>query len=216
MKTRFCVAILLLFTSILFAQDQEAKENPPEQSTKLENHLQTPPDPAVYPLTLLDGEALKKITIMDRELLPLSTTLKNISDKPVKITSIQSNCACLKMEAYNDITLKPGDSLALKGALDAKRLKTDDDNEFIRRIIVTPEGFAPTYASVTGTVKTMFSFEPAQAIDLGEFIGDVSTWERTITIKSLFPQEKLTLTPPSDNRFFILAITQNSPQDFQL
>ena len=216
MNPRLCAAILFLLISTLFSHAQEEEKNPPTPPAQLENHLQAPPNPAVYPLTLLGGEALRSITIMDRELLPLSATLKNISDKPVKIISIRSNCSCLKVDKYNDISLKPGDTLPLKLSLDAKHLKKDDENDFEKRIIVMSEGFAPTYASIEGTVKNMFSFEPAQAIDLGEFIGDVSTWERTFHIKSLFPQEKLALKSPTDNRFFNLAITQTSPQDFQL
>ncbi|MBR4675232.1 MAG: hypothetical protein IKP00_12265 [Victivallales bacterium] len=188
----------------------------PKQSNKLENLLQTHPDPAIYPLTLLEGDALKKITIMDREVLPLSGTLKNISDKPVKIVSIRGNCSCLKLDTYNDILLSPGNTLKLNFTLDAKILQKDDDNDFERKIIVRTEDFPPTFASVMGTVKNMFSFEPAQVIDLGEFIGDVSSWKRSIHIKSVFPQEKLALKAPENNRFFNLAITQSSPQDFLL
>ena len=213
---RFCVAILFLFFAPLFSQDKEENVKRPKQSDQIENHLQSPPDSSVYPLTLLEGDALKKITIMDRELLPLSGTLKNISDKPVKITTIRSNCSCLKLDTYNDVTLKPGESLNLRGSLDARILKKDEDNDFERKIFVMADGFPPTFASVKGTVKNMFSFEPAQVIDLGEFIGDVSSWKRSVQIKSIFPQDKLSLTPPEKNKFFNLAITQSSPQEFLL
>ena len=207
-------ACLLLLTSALA---QEAAEGKPSTEDKsLKNHLQAPPNPAIYPLTLIDGDKIKNLTIMDREVRPLSCTLKNISDKPVLVTRIATTCSCLGIKTYNDITLKPGDTLPVEMTLYGRIVKTEDDGFFGKQFVVFTDGFDATFASVEGHLKTMLSFEPSQVIDLGEFIGDVPTWKRVITINTLFDKEDISLKPPTDNKFFNITVEKKAKGSFDV
>ncbi len=206
-------ACLLVLTSA-FAQDAEEKKSSEDKSYK--NYLQVPPNPAVYPLTLIDGDAIKDLTIMDREVHSFSCTLKNISNEPVLITRIATTCSCLGIEPYTDITLKPGDTLLVKLVLYGRLVRRDEEDFFAKQFVVFTDKYVPTFASVEGHIKNMVSFEPSQVIDLGEFIGDVNTWKRIITLNTLFDKDDISLIPPTDNRFFNVTTAKKDKNSFDV
>ena len=206
-------ACLLILTS---AFAQEADDKPSSEDKSLKNYLQAPPNPAVYPLTLIDGDKLKNLTIMDREVRPLSCTLKNISDKPVLVTRIATTCSCLGIKTYTDITLKPGDTLPVEMTLFGRLVKKEEDGFFGKQFVVFTDNYVATFASVEGHVKNMLSFEPSQAIDLGEFIGDVNTWKRIITVNTLFNKEDISLKPTTENKFFIITSEKKGKDTFDV
>ena len=110
MKHLVFLLCLSLFFSMAFAQEDQ-KENeikPPQKSETLMNYIQSPTKPEVYPLTLIDGNILKNLSLWDREIFSRTFLLKNISDKPAKIKSIVSSCSCLTIEKVENVELKPG------------------------------------------------------------------------------------------------------------
>ncbi len=207
-------ACLMVFASV-FAQEEEEVTPAPEHKP-LQNHLQAPPNPAVYPLTLIDGDQLKNVSIMDREVKSLKCTLKNISDTPTFITRIATTCSCISLKDYVNITLKPGETLQVEMTLRGRLIKKAANGLFIKQIVVFTDKYDATYASVEGYVKNMLSFKPAQAIDLGDFIGDVTTWKRIITIDTLFEQDDLSLKPPKNNIFFNIATEKKGKNSFDV
>ncbi len=210
-----CIAFLLLFPFLLSAQ-QENEEHPSHDISKAQNHLQTPHAPDVYPLILEDGDKLRQITIMDHEVLTVSTVLKNISDKPVVIPRLLTSCSCIKPEKYKDLSLKPGEKMTLRFSIDGNHLKLDQARDFMQKFYVYPDGFPPAYAELSGKSKRMFSFEPAQILDLGEFIGDVLTWKRTLKLTTKFEQDNVNIKPISESRFFNISVTKSAPQTFTI
>ena len=216
MKTFSILSASLMFFAAAFAMEVVEDIPTPPENKPLKNHLQVAPDPAVYPLTLIDGDKIKQISIMDRESLPITCTLKNISDKPVLITRIATTCSCISLKTYTDITLKPAETLLVEMTIFGHLVKKNNDGFFRKEVVVFTDQYDATFATVEGHVKTMLSFEPAQAIDLGEFIGDVPTWKRTITINTLFEQDGLSLKPTADNSFFNITTANQGKGSFEV
>ena len=185
-------------------------------TNKIQNHLQAPPNSEVYPLTILEGEKLKSLTIMDREVLSLACTLKNISEKKVRIVDVQSSCPCLAIDEVKDAVLGPQKCLELKMSLDARRLSFKQDGSFEKKFFVHIENVPVSFAVVSGQMKEMISYDPAAIIDLGNFIGDVPQWKRTVTMTTLFEEENIDLKLIKGNRFFNLAVTKQAPKVFKL
>ncbi len=161
------------------------------------------------PLQLPDNAAEVDLgKLMDRERRQFTVTLKHTGEQPLLVEQVRSTCPCLEIvEAPKQVTLLPGQDLTLNALLKANVLAV---GKFGRLIMVNAKGYDGYFIKVIGEIVRNVSFEPAPVTDLGSFIGQATSWTRTVTLTFEFPEGKqIVLDQPEESK--LLAITLSSP-----
>ncbi len=169
--------------------------------------------PQGYPLIIKEKNASAIGTLQEYEHKPVLFTLKNISDKPIKINHIESTCPCLELAApIQDKTLEPQAELPVHFTVNATHLGY---GRFDRVLMVAVEGFPVVKMGVLGEVAQSIDYDPSVCIDLGAFYGDVP-FKRTYRLKSRFEHDDLKLLQPKDNPLFNFAVKKTAPKTFEI
>lgn len=128
------VAILLALASCGDSHpDSAAKPSAPEQSTAANTQVPTTtgslgelnlsPAPASFtsrPPVEVSPSALDWGIVAPNASAKISVTLKNTSDKPLKILSVQPSCKCTTTDDLNGSIIAPGESVDLNATFDAQ------------------------------------------------------------------------------------------------
>ena len=169
--------------------------------------------PEGYPLAIKEKNASAIGTLQEYEHKPVLFTLKNISDKTIKITHVESTCPCLELAApIQDKTLAPQAELPVHFTVNATHLGY---GPFDRVLMVAVEGFPVVKMGVLGEVQQSIDYDPSVCIDLGAFYGDVP-FKRTYRLKSRFEHDDLKLLQPQDNPLFNLSVKKIAPKTFEI
>ena len=169
--------------------------------------------PEGYPLAIKEKNASAVGSLQEYEQKAVLFTLKNISDKPIKINHVESTCPCLELAApIQDKTLAPQAELPVHFTVNAAHLGY---GSFDRVLMVAVEGFPVVKMGVLGEVFQSIDYDPSICIDLGAFYGDVP-FKRTYRLKSRFEHDDLKLLQPQDNPLFNFAVKKTAPKTFEI
>ena len=169
--------------------------------------------PEGYPLAIKEKNASAIGTLQEYGRKPVLFTLKNISDKTIKITHVESTCPCLELAApIQDKTLAPQAELPVHFTVNATHLGY---GPFDRVLMVAVEGFPVVKMGVLGEVLQSIDYDPSVCIDLGAFYGDVP-FKRTYRLKSRFEHDDLKLLKPQDNPLFNITVKKTAPKTFEI
>ena len=169
--------------------------------------------PENYPLAIKEKNASSIGTLQEYEHKPVLFTLKNISDKTIKIMHVESTCPCLELAApIQDKTLAPQAELPVHFTVNATHLAY---GRFDRVLMVAVEGFPVVKMGVLGKVQQSIDYDPSVCIDLGAFYGDVP-FKRTYRLKSRFEHDDLKLLQPQDNPLFSFSVKKTAPKTFEI
>jgi hypothetical protein len=166
-------------------------------------------------LQVMNPAVLQLGTIWDFSKRDLAVTLRNIHTEALHIERIRVTCTCLIMDSAPPATiLQPQDEISFAVTLDAAEINAGD---FSRMVLIEIAGRDISLLYITGKVQPMFSFEPGQILQLGSFAGQDFAWERSINIRSAFPDTQLvSLEPPVADELFSYELLSENPQSYQL
>ena len=212
--------ILVLLASIIpftaMAEDDEnntEEELMPQPKGKPNYVLTMGIIPQDYPLIIKEKNASAIGKLQEYEHKPVLFTLRNISDKTIKINHIESTCPCLELPApIQDKTLAPREELPVHFTVNATHLGY---GYFDRVLMVAVEGFPVVKMGVLGEVAQSIDYDPSVCIDLGAFYGDVP-FKRTYRLKSRFEHDDLKLLQPKDNPLFNFTVKKTAPKTFEI
>lgn len=212
-----CLLSLPLLAAAVLAQDKPApavQDLAEQQDQAAQSPTEKPASTKVPPLQLPDNAAEVNLgKLMDRERRQFTVTLRHAGDKPLAIEQIRSTCPCLEIvNAPQPFSLAPGAELTIDALLKANVLSPAP---FGRLIMVNVTGYDPYFAKVVGEIIKNVSFDPAPVIDLGSFVGQTTSWTRTVTLKFDFPEGKqIVLEQPGESKLFALALSSPAPNTF--
>ena len=169
--------------------------------------------PEGYPLAIKEKNASAIGTLQEYGRKPVLFTLKNISDKTIKVNHVESTCPCLELAApIQDKTPAPQAELPVHFTVNATHLGY---GPFDRVLMVAVEGFPVVKMGVLGEVLQSIDYDPSVCIDLGAFYGDVP-FKRTYRLKSRFEHDDLKLLKPQDNPLFNITVKKTAPKTFEI
>ena len=212
--TLLLLAAFLPFTTMAQdAAEEDAQELIPASKGKPNYVLTMGIIPEGYPLAIKEKNASAVGTLQEYEHKPVLFTLKNISDKTIKITHVESTCPCLELAApIQDKTLAPQAELPVHFTINTTHLGY---GRFDRVLMVAVDGFPVVKMGVLGEVQQSIDYDPSVCIDLGAFYGDVP-FKRTYRLKSRFEHDDLKLLQPQDNPLFNFTVKKTAPKTFEI
>ena len=215
--TRWTLLLLAAFlpftTTAQDAAEEDAQELVPAPKGKPNYVLTMGIIPEGYPLAIKEKNASAVGTLQEYEHKPVLFTLKNISDKTIKITHVESTCPCLELAApIQDKTLAPQAELPVHFTINTTHLGY---GRFDRVLMVAVDGFPVVKMGVLGEVQQSIDYDPSVCIDLGAFYGDVP-FKRTYRLKSRFEHDDLKLLQPQDNPLFNFTVKKTAPKTFEI
>lgn len=172
-------------------------------------------NPTLHPALRL-ADQLSEVhlgTLQDREHRPFTVKLVNVSQGVLQVPSVRSTCPCLLIEqSPAPATLQPGGEFLINATLRANMLAV---GKFSRVIMIEVQDFDPLFVKVAGDIDTNVTFEPAPVIDLGNLVGLVTNWERTIKLQFQFPNDQqIQVHQPEENKYFNLALSSPAANTF--